>query len=59
MTYLLDTNICIELMNDRKSRSARKLSSVNPRDVRVCAIVKAELYHGAYKSGRESNLNLV
>ena len=59
MTYLLDSNICIELMNERDSHAARKLASVSPREIRLCAVVKAELYHGAYKSGREKNLNLV
>ena len=59
MTYLLDTNICIELMNERDSHAARKLASDSPREIRLCAVVKAELYHGAYKSGREMNLNLV
>lgn len=59
MTYLLDTNFCIELLNQRESQAARKLASVNPLDVRLCSVVKAELYHGAYKSGRESNLNLI
>ena len=59
MTYLLDTNICIELMNKRNSRAAQKMASVSPREIRLCAIVKAELYHGAYKSGREKNLILV
>jgi tRNA(fMet)-specific endonuclease VapC len=51
MTYLLDTNFCIELLNESDSQSARKLALVNPQDVRLCAIVKAELFHGAYKSG--------
>lgn len=59
MTYLLDTNFCIELLNESDSQSARKLALVNPQDVRLCAIVKAELFHGAYKSGREANLKLV
>ena len=59
MTFLLDTNVCIELLNERDGREAKKLASVNPSDVRLCSIVKAELFHGAYKSGREKNLNLV
>lgn len=59
MTYLLDTNFCIELLNQSASRAARKLASVSPQDVRLCSVVKAELFHGAYKSGREANLNLV
>lgn len=59
MTYLLDTNFCIELLNHKESSAARKLASVSPQDVRLCSVVKAELYHGAYKSGRESNLKLI
>ncbi len=59
MTYLLDTNVCIELMNERSSHAAHKLASIRPREIRMCAIVKAELYHGAYKSGRDKNLDLV
>lgn len=59
MTFLLDTNVCIELLNERDSRVAKKLASISPPDIRLCSIVKAELYHGAYKSGREKNLNLV
>ena len=59
MTYLLDTNICIELLNKHDARAARKLASINPREIRLCSVVKAELYHGAYKSGREKNIALV
>ena len=59
MTYLLDTNFCIELLNRRESQAARKLISVSPQEIRLCSVVKAELYHGAYKSGREDNLVLV
>jgi len=58
MTFLLDTNVCIELLNERDSRVAKKLASVNPRDIRLCSVVKAELYHGARKSGSERNLHL-
>lgn len=59
MTYLLDSNICIELMNERNSGAAIKLASISPREIRLCSVVKAELYHGAYKSRREENLQLV
>ena len=60
MIYLLDTNFCIELLNRRDTPAAQKLASVNPQDVRLCSVVKAELYHGAYKSANhEENLNLV
>jgi tRNA(fMet)-specific endonuclease VapC len=59
MTYLLDTNICIKLMNERDSPAALKLASVSPREVCLCSVVKAELYHGAAKSGRAKNIALV
>ena len=59
MIYLLDTNVCIKLLNARDSHMARKLASVNPSEIRLCSIVKAELLHGAHKSGRGKNLNLV
>lgn len=60
MTYLLDTNACIELLNERDTPIARKIARVAPQTVVVCSVVKAELYHGAYKSNRrEANLNLL
>jgi tRNA(fMet)-specific endonuclease VapC len=60
MTYLLDTNACIELLNDRDSSIARKIASVAPQTIAVYSVVKAELYHGAYKSNkREANLKLL
>jgi tRNA(fMet)-specific endonuclease VapC len=59
MTYLLDTNLCIELLNRRDSLVANKLASLSPRDVRLCSVVKAELIHGALKSRSEKNVSLV
>ena len=59
MNYLLDTNFYIQILNQKESQAARKLASISPQDVRLCSVVKAELFHDAYKSGRESNLNLV
>lgn len=60
MNYLLDTNACIELLNERDSLIARKLARVAPQMIVICSVVKAELYHGAYKSNkREANLDLL
>lgn len=59
MIYLLDTNFCIELLNKKDSKAARKLAQASPLDIRLCSVVKAELFHGACKSGRETNLDLV
>ena len=52
MTYLLDTNTCIALLNNRPGRVAEQLATFRPSDISLCQIVKAELYYGAYKSDR-------
>jgi tRNA(fMet)-specific endonuclease VapC len=50
MTYLLDTNTCIRYLNGRAPNVPRRLQAVSPAEVRVCAVVKAEMYFGAMKS---------
>ena len=50
MTYLLDTNTCIRYLNGRVPNVLRHLEAVPPAEVRVCAVVKAEMYFGAMKS---------
>ena len=44
MKYLLDTNACIDHLNNRKSSVATRLSKVMAEDVVLCSVVKAELY---------------
>ncbi|NEQ69162.1 MAG: type II toxin-antitoxin system VapC family toxin [Symploca sp. SIO2D2] len=58
MMYLLDSNVCIRLLNEGSSSNvARKLAELTPDDIRLCSVVKSELYYGAYKSARrDSNL---
>jgi tRNA(fMet)-specific endonuclease VapC len=57
MKYLLDTNTCIRHLNQRSDEITRKLMSVAPEDIAVCAIVKAEMFAGAGKSNtREKTL---
>jgi len=55
MIYLLDTNACIDYLNVRDSPIARKLATIAHDQVVVCSVVKAELYHGAYKSSRRAD----
>jgi tRNA(fMet)-specific endonuclease VapC len=50
MKYLLDTNVCIKYLNGRSDKIVKILSSLNPEDVVICSIVRAELYAGVYKS---------
>jgi tRNA(fMet)-specific endonuclease VapC len=58
--YLLDTNACINFLNVRDSLIRRRLTTLQPDDVVLCSVVKAELYRGAYRSTqRESNLTLL
>lgn len=52
MKYLLDANAVIALLNDTKSRTARRVRRHKPGDVGISAIVVHELYYGAFKSRR-------
>lgn len=56
MKYLLDTNICIGLLNNKDPIFLTKLKKLSPDDVFLCSIVRAELIFGAKKSShREKN----
>ena len=60
MKYLLDTNICIYFLNQKDQHLTDKLKRINPKDIAICSIVKAELIYGAIKSARtEENLAIV
>ncbi|HEV7428135.1 MAG TPA: type II toxin-antitoxin system VapC family toxin [Thermoanaerobaculia bacterium] len=52
MKYLLDANAVIALLNDAKSKTARRTRRQKPGDIGVSAIVLHELYYGAHKSQR-------
>ncbi len=54
MTYLLDTNACIRYLNGQIMTLRQRLMGTDPKDIALCSIVKAELYHGALKSARPS-----
>src|SRR5581483_11637761 len=54
MTYLLDTNSCIKLLNGRSENVRRRLESERPENVVLCSVVKAELLYGAFKSVRRT-----
>jgi tRNA(fMet)-specific endonuclease VapC len=57
MKYMLDTNICIELIRKQPPKLIQRLTSTSVRDVGVSAITVAELQHGASKSQKpEANL---
>ncbi|MBS3932719.1 MAG: type II toxin-antitoxin system VapC family toxin [Truepera sp.] len=49
MIYLLDTNVCIGVLKGHPGIVAR-LSQLTPAQVRLSAVVKAELCYGAWAS---------
>lgn len=52
MSYLLDTNTCIVFLNGRSEPLKDRLLAASPESLLLCAVVKAELFYGALKSGR-------
>lgn len=60
MIYLLDTNVCIHLLNERHPPILQHFRSHTPAEIALCSIVKAELLYGARRSQRvEANLQLL
>jgi tRNA(fMet)-specific endonuclease VapC len=60
MIYLLDTNVCIHLLNERHPVILQHFRQHSPSDIALCSVVKAELLYGARRSQRaESNLQLL
>ena len=58
--YLLDTNVCIRLLNGRAPQVVQRLQRHRPSAVSLCSVVKAELIHGAHRSNRTAeNLRLL
>ena len=56
MKYLLDTEICIQLLNGKSSKLEARLLSKLPEDILISAISAAELWLGASK-GPEAERN--
>jgi len=50
MTYLLDTNTCIKYLNGKSENIRQRLETLQPQDIVLCSVVKAELFYGAMKS---------
>jgi len=51
MAWLLDTNAWIHYLKNASSPIAQRLRQHTPAEIIVCAVVKAELLHGAMKYG--------
>jgi tRNA(fMet)-specific endonuclease VapC len=55
--YLLDSNVCIRLLNRRCERIEKHFRACDPSNISLCSIVKAELLYGARHSQHiEANL---
>ncbi|TDI47945.1 MAG: type II toxin-antitoxin system VapC family toxin [Acidobacteria bacterium] len=52
MSLLLETSVCIPLINRTDQDLAERLLEETPSAVVLCSVVKAELYFGARNSGR-------
>jgi tRNA(fMet)-specific endonuclease VapC len=60
MIYLPDTNAWIAYVNPGDSRVKSQFRAHQPADIAFCAVVKAELLYGAYRSARRAdNLQLL
>jgi tRNA(fMet)-specific endonuclease VapC len=57
VSHLLDTNVCIAFLNGRDPGVRTRLLALDPKEVVLCSVVKAELVYGARNSDRvEGNL---
>ena len=60
MIHLPDTNAWIRFLNPGESPLKNRFISADPSSIRLCSILKAELYFGAMKSSRtDENLELL
>jgi tRNA(fMet)-specific endonuclease VapC len=58
--YLLDTNACIRILNGTSQTLLATMRKHEPAEIRLSAVVKAELLYGARRSSRAAhNLRLL
>jgi tRNA(fMet)-specific endonuclease VapC len=53
--YLLDTNICIYIINKSLPKVDRKIESINSGEIKISTVAIAELEYGASKSQRRDS----
>jgi len=51
MSWLLDTNLIIQILKNRSGNPAEKVAAKPASRVWICSVVEAELFHGAEKYG--------
>jgi tRNA(fMet)-specific endonuclease VapC len=52
--FLLDTNTCIAYIRQNNIHVLNQMQARQPYDLRLCSVVVAELYFGAFKSKQPS-----
>lgn len=58
--FLLDTNVCIRILNRSSEKLVARLREIAPSTVSLSSVTKAELLYGARHSGRPAeNLRLL
>ncbi len=57
MKYMLDTNICIYIINNKPAHVTARFRQFTPGDIGLSAITAAELAFGVEKSGSSRNHN--
>jgi tRNA(fMet)-specific endonuclease VapC len=58
--FLLDTNVCIHVLNGTSTSIVDQLRAHQPGDILLSSVVRAELFFGARKSARvDQNLRLL
>lgn len=55
MTFLLDTNTCIRLINGTSPVLLDRFKQETPADIRMSSVVRAELTFGAWNSSQAAN----
>ena len=62
MKYLLDTNVCIKILNGSNRNILKRIETIKNDEIVIPSIVRFELYYGSYKSKiptkTTKNLNL-
>jgi len=52
MEYSLDTNVFVSLLRGKSVAARDKLASIDPSEIKVSEVVRAELLHGCLRSAR-------
>ena len=53
--YLLDTNVCIAYLKQKNLNVISRINALSKHQIRICAVVKAELFYGSMKSNNPIN----